>query len=329
MSSVEANWKWVLICAVAPVSWGATYFVTRHFLPEGAPLWSAALRALPAGVTLLVIARRLSSGSWWWKSLVLGLLNFGAFFVLVYLAAQLLPTSVAASVMALAPVALSMLAIPLLRQRPTAYMLIGAVLGVVGVGLLVGLGASRIDPLGVAVSLMALLLSSLGAILATRWRDDAPLVATTSWQLVAGGLILLAAAVVVEGAPPAMTATNVLAYAAVSLVATAIAFLCWFAGLRHLPAGTVGLVGLLNPVAGVLLGVVLAAETLSASQCLGLALVGLALLLGRSRARAMPATDASNRAGPEVKSRLRSTGASVQTCRTSSSSCPVLCETSR
>ena len=289
---MEAKWRWVLICAIAPVSWGATYFVTRHFLPDGAPLWSAALRALPAGVILLAVARRLPSGSWWWRSLVLGLLNFGAFFVLVYLAAQLLPTSVAASVMALAPVALSMLAIPLLRQRPTAYMLIGAVLGVVGVGLLVGLGASRIDPLGVAISLMALLLSSLGAILATKWRDDLPLVATTSWQLVAGGLMLLVAAIVVEGAPPAMTSTSVLAYGAISLVATAIAFLCWFAGLRHLPAGTVGIIGLLNPVTGVLLGVLLAAETLSVSQCLGLALVAAALLLGRSSHRAIPVTGA-------------------------------------
>lgn len=289
---MEAKWRWVLICAIAPVSWGATYFVTRHFLPDGAPLWSAALRALPAGVILLAVARRLPSGSWWWRSLVLGLLNFGAFFVLVYLAAQLLPTSVAASVMALAPVALSMLAIPLLRQRPTAYMLIGAVLGVVGVGLLVGLGASRIDPLGVAISLMALLLSSLGAILATKWRDDLPLVATTSWQLVAGGLMLLVAAIVVEGAPPAMTSTNVLAYGAISLVATAIAFLCWFAGLRHLPAGTVGIIGLLNPVTGVLLGVLLAAESLASAQWWGLALVAAALVLGRSRHRAISVTGA-------------------------------------
>ena len=289
---MEAKWRWVLICAIAPVSWGATYFVTRHFLPDGAPLWSAALRALPAGVILLAVARRLPSGSWWWRSLVLGLLNFGAFFVLVYLAAQLLPTSVAASVMALAPVALSMLAIPLLRQRSTAYMLIGAVLGVVGVGLLVGLGASRIDPLGVAISLMALLLSSLGAILATKWRDDLPLVATTSWQLVAGGLMLLVAAIAVEGAPPAMTSTNVLAYGAISLVATAIAFLCWFAGLRHLPAGTVGIIGLLNPVTGVLLGVLLAAESLASSQWWGLALVAAALVLGRSRHRAISVTGA-------------------------------------
>ena len=32
------------------------------------------------------------------------------------------------------------------------------------------------------------------------------------------------------------------------------AFVAWFAGLKHLEAGTVGLIGLLNPVTGVLVG---------------------------------------------------------------------------
>ena len=89
-----------------------------------------------------------------------------------------------------------------------------------------------------------------------------------------------------------MTSTSVLAYGAISLVATAIAFLCWFAGLRHLPAGTVGIIGLLNPVTGVLLGVLLAAESLASSQWWGLALVAAALVLGRSRHRAISVTGA-------------------------------------
>ena len=216
---------------------------------------------------------------------MLGLLNFAAFFVLIHLASQLLPTSVAASVMALAPIVLALLAIPLLGQRPTAYVLLGAVVGVIGVGLLVGLGRTAVDLLGVAASLVALLLSSLGAILTTRWKDETPLVATTSWQLLAGGVSLLLVAVAVEGPPPAMIATNVLAYAVVAVGATAVAFLCWFGGLRHLQAGTVGLIGLLNPVTGVLLGVVLADEILAPLQWIGMALVGVALVLGRGGVR--------------------------------------------
>lgn len=285
MSSVETKWRWLLVTAVAPISWGATYYVTRHFLPADAPLWGAALRALPAGLILLLLARRLPRGAWWGKAVILGILNFGAFFVLVYLAAQLLPTSMAASVMALAPVVLGIIAWPLLGQRPTAAAGVAVLVGVVGAVLLIGAATGGIDPLGAAVSLTALVLSSLGAVLTTRWRDDLPLVATTSWQLIAGGAILLAIAVVVEGPPPAVSASSATAYAAIAIVATALAFLCWFAGLRHLSASTVGTVGLLNPATGVILGVALVGESLTPLQIVGLVLIGAAILLTQRRAR--------------------------------------------
>lgn len=214
---------------------------------------------------------------------MLGLLNFGAFFVLVYLAAQLLPSSIAASIMALAPLALAGIAWPLLAQRPTARWAAGAVIGIAGVLLVVGLGAGSASPAGVAASVIALLASSLGAILTTRWRDDTPLLATTAWQLTAGGIALVVAAGIVEGPPPRVGATGIAAYAGIAVVATALAFVCWFTGLRHLPAGTVGIIGLLNPVTGVVLGVAVGGESLAALQTVGITLVLLSLVIARPR----------------------------------------------
>ena len=280
---METKWRLVAITAVAPIAWGATYVVTRHLLPPDAPLWGAALRALPAGLLLWALARRRPRGEWWWRAPVLGLLNFGAFFVLVYLAAQLLPSSIAASIMALAPLALAGIAWPLLAQRPNARWAAGAVLGIAGVLLVVGLGVGSVSPAGVAASVIALLASSLGAILTTRWRDDTPLLATTAWQLTAGGIALVVAAGIVEGPPPRVDATGIAAYAGIAVVATALAFVCWFTGLRHLPAGTVGIIGLLNPVTGVVLGVVIGGESLAALQAVGIALVLLSLVIARPR----------------------------------------------
>jgi probable blue pigment (indigoidine) exporter len=85
-------------------------------------------------------------------------------------------------------------------------------------------------------------------------------------------LILLPVAAIAEE-PPSLDGEAVLGFAYVTFVTTALAFAAWFAGLRHLDAGTVGLVGLLNPVTGVLLGTVVAAEALTARQIAGLALV--------------------------------------------------------
>ncbi len=265
---MEDTRRWLPVAALAPVLWGATYYVTRHTLPADSPLWGGVLRALPAGLVLLALARTRPRGHWWWRSAVLGTLTTGAFFALVYVAAQTLPTSIASTVMATAPVAMMLAGWALLGQRPRLRAVAGAALGLVGVAvmLLGGADGAGVDPRGVLASAAAMALSSVGYVLATRWRDDVDVLSSTAWQLVAGALVLLPVALVVEGAPPALDRTALLGFAFVSLVATALANVAWFAALRHLGPATVGLVGLLNPVTGVLLGTVLAAEPLSARQ---------------------------------------------------------------
>ncbi|WP_343035317.1 DMT family transporter [Cellulomonas septica] len=277
----EKSLRWSLVTAIAPLTWGTTYYVTKHALPADAPLWGAVLRALPAGLVLLLVVRRLPRGSWWWRSLVLGTLSMGAFFALIYVAAQLLPSSVASTVMATSPVVMMLVAWALLAQKPRVLALAGAGLGVVGVAAMLLTGGGEIRPLGVAASVAAMLMSSVGFVLATRWADGVDVVSSTAWQLVAGGLVLVPFAVAVEGAPPALDGRAILGFAYVSLVATAVAYLAWFSGLRRLPAGTVGLVGLLNPVAGVLVGVLVAGEHLGPLQVTGIVVVLAGVVLGQ------------------------------------------------
>ncbi|MER5949439.1 EamA family transporter [Streptomyces sp. NPDC001904] len=278
---MEANMRWVALTAVAPVAWGANYYVTRACLPADSPLYGAALRALPAGLVLLALCRTRPRGVWWWRSAVLGLINVSVFFTLVYAASQLLPASVASTVMAASPLTMMFLAWPLLAERPRGAHLTGAVIGLGGVCLMLLTGAVAASVPGMLASAAAVLVSSFGHLLTKRWSVGTDMIATTSWQLVAGGLFLLPCAAVAEGAPPALSPSALLAFAFVSLVATALAFTAWFAGLRRLPAGTVGLIGLLNPVTGVLCGVLIAGEELTGRQLLGLALVLTGVILGR------------------------------------------------
>ncbi|MFJ6621995.1 DMT family transporter [Kitasatospora sp. NPDC091335] len=300
---MEANMRWVLLTALAPVAWGANYWVTHAHLPAGHPLWGAALRALPAGLLLLALARRRPHGPWWWRSALLGLLNTAVFFVLLYLASQLLPTSAAATVMAASPLAMLLTAWALAGQRPRRAHLAGAVVGLAGVALALPGPGGGIGWTGLAASAAAMLISSVGYVLAARWREGADPLAATAWQLTAGGLVLLPPAVLVEGAPPAVDGPTLLAFGYTTVIATALAFACWFAGLRHLPAATVGLLGLLNPLTGVLLGTALDGDPFGARQAAGLALVAAGILLGRPRARAAepsagPAAEPS--AGPHL-----------------------------
>ena len=278
---MENTLRWAAVTAIAPVAWGTNYFVTHEYLPTGHPLYGAVFRALPAGLLLLCLARRLPRGVWWWRSLLLGVCNMGAFFALIYLASQLLPVSLASTIMSASPLTMALFAWALLAERPTVQVLAGAGAGIAGVVLLLGTGTTAVDLRGVAASVAALTMSSCGYILAKKWgRADDPL-ATTSWQLIAGGLVLIPLAVVFEGAPPALDLPAIAGFAYVGLVATALAFTAWFTGLRHLSAATVGLIGLLNPVTGVLLGVLVSGEVLTARQVFGLVLVLLGITLSR------------------------------------------------
>ncbi|MFJ1651299.1 EamA family transporter [Streptomyces sp. NPDC088337] len=278
---METNLRWVALTAVAPVAWGTNYYVTHEFLPADRPLFGAAVRALPAGLVLLALCRQRPRGAWWWRSAVLGLLNVSVFFVLVYAASQLLPTSVASTVMAVSPLAMMLIAWALVSERPGISHLAGAAIGLGGVCLMLLTGVGGVSVPGVLASAAAMLVSAFGHILAKRWSTSADVLASTAWQLTAGGLFLLPVAAVAEGPPPALDTPALLAFGYVALVATALAFTAWFTGLRHLPAGTVGLVGLLNPVTGVLLGTVVAGEELTAQQLCGLALVLAGVVLGR------------------------------------------------
>ena len=273
MASMEDKWRWMLVTAIAPIAWGSNYFVTAQFLPDGSPLWGAALRALPAGLLLLILARRLPRGSWWWRSAVLGALNVGGFFILIYIASQLLPSSIAATIMATSAGMLMLLAWPLLGERPRLRATMGAAIGFGGVCVLLVSGGATVAPWGVGASVLAMIMSSTGFVLTKRWASTESPLTVTSWQLVAGGLLVLPFAALVEGTPPQLDAPAVAAFAYVIVIATALAFVAWFSGLRHLPAGTVGIVGLLNPVTGVLLGTLIAGETFGPRQYLGTALV--------------------------------------------------------
>lgn len=278
----EGRVRWILLTAVAPIAWGSTYYVTRHLLPSDAALWGAVIRCLPAGLLVLLIVRRLPRGSWWWRSLVLGTLTVGGLNVLVYVAAQRLATSLAATIMSASAAALLLLSWIVLRQRPRAVAVVGAAIGIVGVVIMLqpGGNAGGVDAWGVGASVIAMLSSSLGFVLTRKWGPDVPPLTMTAWQLIAGSLVVVPIAVLVEGTPPALDPPALLGFAYVILIATAVAYGAWFAGLARLPGAAVGIIGLLNPVTGVLMGVVLAGEPFGPAQTVGLGLVMVGVLAG-------------------------------------------------
>ncbi|WP_349956521.1 EamA family transporter [Rhizobium sp. ZPR3] len=263
----------LLLTAIAPAIWGSTYLVTTQLLPAGYPLTVAMLRALPAGLLLLAIVRQLPHGVWWLKSLVLGALNFSVFWWLLFISAYRLPGGVAATVGAVQPLIVIVLARLLLGSPIRSLSIIAAIAGIGGVALLILTPNATLDPIGIVAGIAGAFSMAAGTVLSRRWRPDVSPLAFTAWQLTAGGLLLLPVALLLEPPLPHLTGANILGFTYLGLIGAALTYILWFRGLSRLEPSVVSPLGFLSPTTAVILGWAVLGQQLSPMQMFGIVIV--------------------------------------------------------
>jgi probable blue pigment (indigoidine) exporter len=202
----------VILTALAPIFWGTTYLIATELLPER-PFFVAIMRALPVGVAMILIYRKLPRGKWWWRMFVLGGLNIGLFFALLFVAAYRIPGGVVATIGAIQPLIVLLIAWLLLGNQLLPLAIAAAGGGILGVGMLVFSPTAQFDMIGILAAVGAALVMAGGTVLTKHWGRPVPLLLFTAWQLTAGGIILIPLAVVFEQPLPTATATNLIGYA--------------------------------------------------------------------------------------------------------------------
>lgn len=275
------------LAALAPIAWGSTYAVTTEFLPPDRPLFTALMRALPAGLALLAITRVLPRGVWLGRAAALGVLNIGAFFPLLFLAAYRLPGGVAGVLGAVAPMFALAFATVVLAEKPNGRKVIAGLIGVFGVALVVLRANAQLDTVGVIAGLAGAASMAMGTVLTQRWgrpEGVGPL-AITGWQLTAGGLFIAPLAFLIEGAPPALDGRAVGGYLYLGVIGTALAYFLWFRGIAKVPATSVAFLGLLSPVSAAVIGWIALGQALSPLQVVGLGIALGGTLLGQMVAK--------------------------------------------
>ncbi|MEU1405580.1 EamA family transporter [Streptomyces sp. NPDC005728] len=273
----------VLLTALAPVSWGTTYAVTTEFLPADRPLFTGLMRALPAGLVLVALARVLPRGVWWAKAFALGALNIGAFFPLLFVSAYRLPGGMAAVVGSVGPLFVVGLSALLLGQRPAARTLLTGLVAAFGVSLVVLKGAGALDTVGVLAAVASTASMAAGTVLTKKWGrpDGVGPLALTGWQLTAGGLLIAPVAFLVEGAPPALDGRAAGGYLYLALANTAVSYWLWFRGIGRLGATRAGFLGPLSPLTAAVVGWAALGQALTPVQVAGMALAFGATVAGQ------------------------------------------------
>jgi drug/metabolite transporter (DMT)-like permease len=268
-------------------SWGASWPQTKFLLGEMPPF---TMRAFCGGCgcvfAFAVAAARREDlrppRAEWGRLFLFAMLNYGAYIVFSTEAQVYLPSSEAIVLTYTLPIWASLLAWPLLGERPSwrQYVALGLAIG--GVALLVGVGSAEMrweQMPGVAMALAGSMLFGLGTVLAKRAPMALPPATSVAWQVALGTAVLAVLAVFETADWSRVTPAGWACVAYVATVPMTIAYLAWFRALRLVPASVAATTVLVSPMVGVLGGTLVLGETLGPRQivALGLTLAGVAL----------------------------------------------------
>ncbi|UOO91128.1 EamA family transporter [Vitreoscilla massiliensis] len=275
--SLLHRWRDILITAIAPIIWGSTYIVTSEFLPPDRPFTAALIRVLPAGVLLFLFTRQFPARHNWWRLLVLSALNIGIFQALLFVAAYRLPGGLAAVLGAIQPLIVMVLIWAVNGKSPTRLTLVSAIMGVIGMAVLLLSPQTIFEPIGMAAALLGAACMATGVWLTRQWRLSLSLLSLTGWQLILGGLMLAPMAWLIDMPLPVLGIKEWSAYGYLSLAGALLAYVLWFRGIARLPSIAFASLGLLSPLTAVVLGWVFLSQSITGTALLGLLIVLLSI----------------------------------------------------
>ena len=279
---VQRNWRdYALLLALA-CCWSSTYPLTKIVLGSDPPITFISARSLIAAFFLLAILRarglRLPTDARAWKLFAQQQTINSTFpFLLITWAQQYVPAANTVVLASTTPIFAFLITWGITRHEPaTLLKLAGAILGLAGTAVIIGLDA--LGGLGGNIfAEMAILLATISFACATifglRLTDYDPMVVAAG-SLLFGGLILLPASLIVDH-PWTLrpTAEALVATVTLGIFSSAFGLMLFYMCLTRLGTLTTNAQGYLRIPIGVGLSVLLLGESVPSNLALGLILV--------------------------------------------------------
>jgi drug/metabolite transporter (DMT)-like permease len=292
----------ILACLAATwLIWGSTYLAIKWALVSFPPLFQMGTRFVAAGLVLgLFMAGR---GSRWprreeWRSaFILGALMLGGGYGATAYAEMSVSSGLVVAFIAVTPAMVALCQWPY-GLRPSRWEAAGIGLGLAGVAMLTrGQGFAASLP-GLLAMLLACSCWSIGSVWARHGMPGgrrltlAPGAAGYASQMLVGGVLLLIGSWV-AGEQPTLPpdARSLACWAYLVVAGSLLGFSAYMVLLQRTSAALASSYSFVNPLIGLLLGVVFGGEVVSASESLAAAVVAggvVSLLVTNSAASAAP-----------------------------------------
>jgi drug/metabolite transporter (DMT)-like permease len=278
----------LMFLAITSVGWGFNWPVTKYLLSELPPL---SLRGTTGviGAGLLALLAILSGQSlrvpreWWPRLAMAAFFNVTCWMVLMGLALLWLPASEAALIAYTMPIWASMMAWPVLGERPNLLRVISLAMAFAGLSAIMGgngFAASMSKLPGIIMALGGAVGFAVGTILAKKLPLHLPPLTAAAWQIGIGCLPVAIVGLFVETTDIAAVSNFgwwLVVYSTV--IQFCVAYVSWFAALARLPASVAAIGTMAVPVIGVVASAITLHEPLGTGQIAALlfTLAGVAL----------------------------------------------------
>jgi drug/metabolite transporter (DMT)-like permease len=265
----------LMFLAITSICWGFNWPINKYLLSELPPLTMRGSTGL-IGAGLLAGLALISGQSLrvprelWPRLLLAAILNVACWMTLMGLALLWLPASEGALIAYTMPVWASMLAWPILGERPNLLRVISLVMAFAGLAAIMGgngFAASMAKLPGIIMALGGSLGFAFGTILAKKMPLNLPPLSAAAWQIGIGCLPVAIVGLSVENAHlAAISDLGWILLVTATVTQFCIAYVCWFAALARLPASVAAIGTMAVPVIGVVTAAIALHEPLGPGQ---------------------------------------------------------------
>lgn len=265
--------------------WGSSFFIMKSALDNIGVLWllairfsiSALLLGLVAGRQLLKMSRQALKGG-----VLLGICLAAAYIVQTYGLKYTTPGK-NAFLTATYCVLVPFMAWGIYKRRPDGYHIAAALLCITGIGFVsLGQGQSGIN-IGDVLTLLCGIFYGLQIIVMEQYVESGSSLTLSAVQFAVAGLICWAGALPFEAAPAALSGSDWLSIAYMSVGCTALCFFLEAWGLKYTPSSTAAMIMTLESVFGTLFSMIFYHETLTPRLFVGFALIFLAVVTSETK----------------------------------------------